>query len=202
MRSGRLPGKDDHDLSSYYYAVATLPMLKFNEAPPVSTEQFEELCREQLDTKDLALVIESKLNRYDRESKNTTFQAFIMWETALRNRIASMRGQLRSREYEEYLRPGEDILGMEEIAKDAFSISSPYEAELKLYSERWSYLDELDTNQFFNLETMTVYYLKLQILEKLKDFNREKGMAGLKEAYRRIREGSGDSADGKEADER
>ena len=64
----------------------------------------------------------------------------------------------------------------------------PLEKEKRLYEARWRYLEELGTNIFFTLESLIVYYLKLQLLEKLEQFDRERGEEKFSAIYTQIRE--------------
>ena len=175
-------------MSSYYYALASLPMLSLNDTSGVEMESFDEICREQLSDSDYQALMSARLDNYTEENAdNPLFLLFRKWETALRNVLTRMRGQQRGVEYEKYQLPGDDITGMEDLAKEAMNNPSPYEAALRLYSARWDYLEELGINQFFNLEALTVYYLKLQILAKLRDYNKDRGSEALTKHYKKIR---------------
>ncbi len=176
-------------MSNYYYTLASLPMLFFNEAPHISRERFEAVCTEQLDGADMKLLFDARFEGVSEDkSRNPVYSRYKRWEISLRNELAKLRGQSRGMEFEKFLIPGEGVIGIEDLAKETFTNPSPYEGMLKLYSARWEYLEELGINQFFNLEALTVYYLKLQILEKLLAYTKERGTAGLKNAYKKIRE--------------
>ena len=40
---------------------------------------------------------------------------------------------------------------------------------------RWNFLDSLESGNFFDLNFLVIYFLKIQILERLQSFDKEKG---------------------------
>lgn len=178
-------------MSFYYYAGAALPMLFFGESLPISREDFLGLCREQLSKKDFLQLQAATIDSYDTAQADCpVIRQWRKWEVSLRNELAKLRAQEKNKDPEPYLIESEEVLGHFDLAKEAVSNTSPYEAETTLYEARWNYLEDLGTNRFFTLESLIIYYLKLQILEKLALFDREKGSENFEEIYRKIREGT------------
>jgi len=59
---------------------------------------------------------------------------------------------------------------------------NPLEIEKRLMRAQWDFLEEQEIGHFFDLDFLIIYYLKLQILERMFSFNKEKGQQNL-EAY-------------------
>ena len=72
------------------------------------------------------------------------------------------------------------------MRKDLSSIiqesRNPLEIETRLLRVKWDFLEEQEIGHFFDLDFLIIYYLKLQILERIASFNKEKGKENL-EAY-------------------
>lgn len=179
-------------MGTYYYAAAALPMLFLSEKPQIESGDFLEFCREQMSEKDFEILESSHLDvsveRSAEGKMNDILRSWYRWERSLRNELAKSRASGLGKDAAEYLREGEEIIGMEETVKQAASADTPLETERRLYEARWNYLDDLGTNIFFTLESLIVYYLKLQLLEKLNLFEKERGEEKFNEIYSRIRE--------------
>jgi hypothetical protein len=61
------------------------------------------------------------------------------------------------------------------IAKIILEQAHPLLMEQELERIRWSFLDSLEAGNFFDINFLVVYFLKVQILERLRMFNKEKG---------------------------
>ena len=177
-------------------------MLFFGESLPISREDFLGLCREQLSKQDFLQLQAARIDSQDTAQADCpVIRQWRKWEVSLRNELAKLRGQEKNKDPEPYLIESEEVLGHFDLAKEAVSNTSPYEAETILYEARWNYLEDLGTNRFFTLESLIIYYLKLQILEKLALFDREKGSENFEEIYRKIREGTEEEPEPEEENE-
>jgi len=55
------------------------------------------------------------------------------------------------------------------------SEGNPLEIEKKLLHARWKFLEEKESEHYFDLEFLVIYFLKLQLLERMFTFDKEKG---------------------------
>ncbi len=180
----------------YYYASAALPMLFFSEKPLITTEEFLTFCSEQLSSGDYVVMLQSSLEIGNEKAiENPILEKWRTWETSLRNELASIRAQQLQKDREEHMREGIEVIGMDDLVKNALAGDNPLETEKKFYESRWNYLEELGTNIFFTLDSLIVYYLKLQLLEKLFQFDPEAGEENFNTVYTRIREGTDQEED-------
>ena len=62
------------------------------------------------------------------------------------------------------------------LTMDIFSAASPMDADEMLEIARWRRLESLEHGQYFNLEWLALYCLKLQIMERRGSFDMQIGM--------------------------
>ncbi|MFP4490948.1 MAG: DUF2764 family protein [Spirochaetaceae bacterium] len=177
----------------YYYTVSTLPMLSFDGEAPFSLEEFHEMCRGNIAEEDFARLTEVQLepNTEKIETGESVFEPLAKWwewETALRNELTGYRSQKLGWEGDAYVREGEVVTGILEVARNAASQESPLQAEELLDRARWDFLDQLETGRFFEFTNLVVYSLKLQLLLRRGLFTRERGEENFQEIYRTVRE--------------
>ncbi len=60
---------------------------------------------------------------------------------------------------------------------DVFEEPTPLLMERKLEKKRWDFIEEKEFGRYFDINTLILYFLKLQILERLSLFEKEKGKA-------------------------
>lgn len=175
-------------MGTYYYAVAALPMLSLSEKPLITSEDFINFCREQLSDKDFILLKKARINNFEVGPGNSILSNWQKWEIALRNELVKFRAGEKQQDPQEFMRDSEEVIGQQELAKAVFASDTPLDTERKLYEARWMYLEELGTNIFFTLESLIVYFLKLQLLEILYIFDPDTGEENFNTLYNLIRE--------------
>lgn len=181
-------------MGQYYYTVATLPMLFFESDNFPTLEDFLDPCSRLMSYKDYELLVGATLLPDPSGfSSNPTLRRWYGLETALRNELARQRAAQLNREEQSYVRSieeGEDLTGTRGIAdtaREALTQESPLKAEMVLLRYRWSVLDELEVTHLFDVEKLIVYYLKLQILWRKRNFNREDGTNVFERTYNTVR---------------
>jgi len=174
-------------LTQYYYLVASLPLLRFTDAPPFSSRTWLEKCREQVAENDFALLARIALDKLElRRGDHALWQAYSAWETALRNELARQRAQRLGVDAEPFLRDAPFYSGMPALAKEALGAGTPRAVENALDLQRWSYLEELETGTRFDLGQLIVYRLKLLLLERKNRFQPKTGRESFAQEYARI----------------
>ena len=188
-------------MAQYYYLVASFPLLFFDSEHPPEIDSFLALCGEHLSPRDLRVVRAAELAAApDASSGCGVLTRWRVWDTALRNELVRLRAKQRGIDPDPYLREGEQLVSVAEVARAAVSQELPLAAELTLERARWEYLDELEAGHYFDLEKVVIYYLRLQILHRKAQFDPEAGTAAFQEIYRGItrpiREGTAPSTEG------
>jgi hypothetical protein len=106
------------------------------------------------------------------------------WESALRLNLARYRAIRLKRDTPE---PPAYPADASALAKQAVSIESPLEAELFLDEARWKVIESLQGLQYFHVNTIYAYLLKLLLMERRTAFAMEEGFAEYKRLYAVIR---------------
>ena len=164
-------------MREYYYLIASLPMLEFGAKPPMSYVDFLKRCRGQLCSDDMRII--GKVKTGPSEAAGESRGVLKEWkdfDIALRNEIAKQRALKLTRDPLKYIR-GEDYSNPFEsvFAHWAVSQDSPIRAELYLDRVRWEKIEEFSKGHYFDIGFLIGYALKLQILERWQNINKESG---------------------------
>lgn len=176
-------------MTQYYYLVASLPLLRFDDAPLFSSLSWLELCREQMEEDDHALLSRISFDALSlRPADHDLWQAYSSWETALRDELAVQRAQKLGLNPDPFLRDAPFYVGLPALVKEALDAGTPMAVEIALDRRRWSYLEELETGTQFDLGRLIVYRLKLLLLERKDRFHPGPGLEFFTEKYARVLE--------------
>jgi hypothetical protein len=83
--------------------------------------------------------------------------------------------------------PPHDVPRAEAVAKAAFEMEDPLEAEIYIDRSRWGALDEMVGLDYFGANNVFAYLLKLQLLERKMRLETEKGFGIYKNLYETIK---------------
>lgn len=139
------------------------------------------MCKDWLRADQLAILEATSLQPRADQPANALLSRWTVFESGIRNELVRARAARLKKDAAPYLvldNSGVEYKVFAAIAegtKAAVAESSPLSAEVVLNKLRWTYIEELGVGHFFDLEALQVYYLKLQILERRKQFARELG---------------------------
>lgn len=174
-------------MGQYYFTAASLPLLTIDAKPAITVEDFLGTCELHVSKRDYRILINSSIKVPDNEDAlHGAAKDCWNWEKSLRNELAKLRAQKMEISSDEYIRPGEVAFDTHRIATEAVKIESPLEAENYLNIARLAYLDSLSVGHYFDLTFLVIYYLKLQILNRISNFDSEKGYLKYQEIYKNI----------------
>lgn len=150
-------------MGKYYYFVSQLPFLAFGQNCRISKEWFLEQAEKWLSARDFSIISRTGINDfYPRNEDNPVLAKYKSFELALREDIAAFRKN-------------------ENRPVNSFNLNlsegTPLEIERKLLNLRWKFIESLESGHFFDLEILLLYLLKIEILERLAIFDKNKGMA-------------------------
>jgi hypothetical protein len=154
-------------LNKYYYLVASLPYLELEKRPPIPRDEFLSQCAKWLDAGDLGGI--SKIDISDITAKREDAEIIKEWKAfdlSLRGELAEIR----------QARKGGGREKVPEALKDLFEEPTPLFMERRLEKKRWDFLEEKEFGYHFDINTLSLYFLKLQILERLAKFEKERGI--------------------------
>ena len=170
----------------YFALKASLPMLLFDAAPPMSSEEFLSRCEAFLAPDRMKFLRELTLSPrelpdFERDFKRAAIpskkdirtddtrvmQLYSRWEICLRNTLARLRAAKLGQDPEaNVVKYAAFDSAADTAARNAFSLTDPMEKELARDRARWDFLDGLEWSHAFNFEALCIYRCKLMILEK------------------------------------
>lgn len=155
-------------MDKYYYMVAQLPTLVFDREPVMDIKAFLEEAGKWLSRRDLkVLMIADVFGLKPVTQGPTVLKEYQTFEIRFRNALAEWRRTRRSGE--ELRMPGFPLSLVKE--------GNPLDVEKNLLKYRWDFIEAMEGGHDFDLELIILYYLKLQILQRLSVFDGEKGIA-------------------------
>ena len=184
-------------MGSYYYLMAQLPFLTYEQKPPMSSDAFKALCKPMLSEEDAALLPLLAIDP-DIDDVSATGCGFIdgwrEWGRAFVFNLAKHRAVKIKREgmltSEPPPYPQDAALA---AAKAVTGDISPLEAEILIDKARWNAIDNLAGIDYFGINNVYAYFLKLLLLERRHAFNVETGFSEYKSLYSEIIENAHNS---------
>ena len=175
---------------AYYYLIAQLPNLVYEQKPLISSQEFKELAKSLISKSDFDLLEGLSLGLKDKKTGCRFIDGWQEWERDLRMNLAKQRAIKLKREL-----PPEPVFHMDiaAVATKAVDEHSPLEGEIMLDKVRWHAIEDLAGNDHFNRNTIFAYYLKLLLIERRMSFNVDKGFSEYKSLYASIVESGQES---------
>ncbi|HKL56952.1 MAG TPA: DUF2764 family protein [Sphaerochaeta sp.] len=167
-------------MASYYYLVATLPMLRFDGSCPFSTDSFLEQCRTQVSERDYQTIASALSGRGSLHPFLKRWQRF---SSMVKKELNDQRSKKLSLSSPKYRNDGEKEFRIGEAVRQALSNENALESELSLLALKWNYLDEISALHYFDVEALLSYAVKLQLLERKSLFTKEEGNAEFKRLF-------------------
>ncbi len=152
-------------MDKYYYLVSQLPHLTFLQEPPIKREYFLEEARKWVSLGEFLILSKVDINDFYLDKRDPELlREHKMFEFSLRNQLALFR---KSKKEGQAVKLSKELSFLGE--------ANPLEAEIELLRMRWESIEEKEKEHYFDLEFLILYFLKIQILERLATFNKEKG---------------------------
>ncbi len=153
-------------MDKYYYFVSQLPVLKFNERPSIGKDYFLDEAKKWLSPKDLEIIVDLNINDFIfKKDDLTVLREYKYFERVLREELVLFRKNSYSNIDSKVL----TVVSLSVLE------GNPLDVERKLLLLRWTFIEEKEQGHYFDLESLCLYFLKLQILERLFIFDKEKG---------------------------
>ncbi|MBP7088199.1 MAG: DUF2764 family protein [Candidatus Omnitrophica bacterium] len=152
-------------MDKYYYFASQLPLLIFGKKVHIDRGYFLEEAEKWLSEKDLKVLLEANINYLEVEKvTNKYLKEYLEFERSLRKELAEVRSSVAAS-------------GVKNLAilKLWDWNQTPLEIEKNLLFLRWQFIEGKEEGHYFDIEFLIYYFLKLQILEMLFAFDKEKG---------------------------
>lgn len=174
-------------MRQYYFTAASLPLLSLDAKPGITVDSFLSTCKLHLTVSDYTILVNSSIKVPESEGSLAGIAKVCWdWEKSLRNELAKLRAAKMNISSDEYIRIGETIFDTYRIAAEAIKIESPLEAEGFLNAARLEFLDSVSVGHYFDLTFLVIYYLKLQIFDRVSSFDIDSGYKKYREIYTNI----------------
>jgi len=153
-------------MDKYYYLIAQLPVLYFERQPALTIEQFLNEAGKWLSPEDLKQLEQVELAATEiRKSDPAIMKQVKEFELALRRELVNWRtAQKKNQDYKIAAFPAN-------LVREG----DPLTVEKNLLLWRWQYLETLEFGHYFDLDFLFLYYLRLQILQRLFTFDKKLG---------------------------
>ena len=153
-----------------YALIASLPQLKWDEAPHITLEELTESTDLYLNSTRSEQFRQLSLSADAADVPKKSFAAdYLAWETAFRNSIAKLRAARLNLDATPYLHAdGAYETDADRSVREAFAAGNPLEREKMLDFARWQKIEELEFGNRFNFNVLCAYKLKLELLLKWK----------------------------------
>ncbi len=153
-------------MDKYYYFVSQLPYLKFESEPPFTREEFLEEALKWMTPGDFSALAGANSNKMVfAESRQQVLNEYKDFEYNFRQIIFNYREAVKN----------DTEVRVSETFWTILTEGNPLEVEKKLSCLKWGFIESLEVSHHFDAAAIILYFLKLQILERLASFNKVKG---------------------------
>ena len=171
-------------MASYYYLVASLPMLRFEDPPPITLAQFLKTCEQNMGEHAYALVKGLAEGHITEIHEKHAYLS--QWYTRVSDvKRALHRSRAKALSRTEAASDEHQALDIhaQEVVKQAMQADDPLAAELLLMRYWWDQAEELRTSGYFTLEVLFTYTIQLDLLERKALFTPMEGNAEFKRLF-------------------
>jgi len=154
-------------MNKYYYLITALPYLRFDGQLPITREAFLAECGKWLSAQDLDKITAVDKDAFAADEADPAVIAeWKEFDRYLREGLAEIREARKSDARESV------PLFFKEILEER----TPLLMDTAIENKRWTFLDEKEAWYHFDINFLILYYLKLQVLERLGSFDKGNGI--------------------------
>jgi hypothetical protein len=152
--------------NKYYYLVASLPYLRIGGESRISKKSFLYECGKWLTPGDMEYLLSADMRGEEAErEKHQMLEELIEIDYDLRKELARIRDAIKK----------EETPRVPDMLKPVMDAENPLSMELELAKLRWRFLEDRAAENFFDINWLVLYFIKVQMLERLDTFDKEKG---------------------------
>ena len=164
----------------YYYLISTLPMVRRDARPPMTSDEFLSRCATELSPARLRDLASVSLVPGERAPSCDSERRWLEWETYLRNCLVRYRGHRLETEIDAYLREeGNAFPADRKLLEEGLNRGDPLTRERSIDALRWTVLDDLGAAHMFDFDALVVYRLRLLLADKASGSDEERGKSNL-----------------------
>ena len=152
-------------MDKYIYFAAEMPSLLWGSEQFISKADFLEEAEKWMNAADYTALTDTLADKYEAAEAKGIYSDYLKFEKELRTELSAFR--TAGKEGYEYK--------FNHIPAQLVKDGTPLDIELKLIKYRWDWLEEREFGHYSDLDFFLLYYLKLQLLERVADFKKEVG---------------------------
>ncbi len=171
-------------MKKHWYLIASLPMLRLGEKPPMDAAAFRAACTGHLSDEETAAVEAVLENR-----EPPAGEASNLWnsEVQLRDAIVRVRAKNRGTDAARFIRTHEGFsVTIEKMVTDAFTRPNPLEQQMELDRARWILADELALTDPFGLPGLLAFAAKVRLTNRWAGLDDAAGQARVEELIEEV----------------
>jgi len=151
-------------MSNLVYLMCSLPSLKFGQVPPISMDEFTEESKSQLSEKHFKKLEPVDIYQATDSEGKVSLKSIAVMLDEMKEDMAELRAAKAQRR-------------TPSLAQLPLAVvhANPLEREKLIMRWQWEELDTIVSGESFTLTEVMVYKLRLQILNRLNSFNKERG---------------------------
>lgn len=173
-------------MAEYYYLASTLPMLNMDAEAPMSYSEFMDKCRSQMSKKDFK-ELESAVFSSVADPKSPLMRRWKAYISKVNSYLAEERAKkLGWNDDGAYSVPEEKDRVLAERISRAVRTMDPLEGEKELLSIYFDFLRANITYDPFSRDSLMIYALQLQILERKSSFSQQKGKSEFERLFKEL----------------
>jgi hypothetical protein len=166
-------------MKKYWYLVASLPMLRLGEKPPMNAAGLRAACAGHL-SDDETVAVKAVLE--NREPPAGVASSLWNGEVQLRDAIIRVRAKNRGTDPSRFIRPHDGFsISIEKAVTDAFTRPNPLEQQMELDRARWMLADELALTDPFGFPGVLAFAAKVRLAERWAGLDEEVGKEKVEE---------------------
>lgn len=172
-------------MASYYYLVASLPLLRPDDNPPMTSLAFLDTCRQSLSYSDLELVQMASLvvSEQGLGHRNACIRQWNEMLGKVRREMREQRSRRLNIDAAGSTLAGDKDPWVADVVRSVMQAENPLQAELLLLQYYWHRVDELTTGHVFDVEFLIAYNLKLQLMARRSLFTPTEGNSEFKRLF-------------------
>lgn len=171
-------------MAEYYYFATTLPMLVMGKECPISYGEFLENAREYLSKRDYESLSSLSASSFPSEPQSRIARDWKEYHDMIESLIVEERAA--SLGFDGYGKSEGADKALRERIHSIVCDMDPLEAERAILSLYFDFLSSRTGGSPFSTETLMIYALKLQLMERSQAFSEEKGRAEFDRLYKEI----------------
>ncbi|MBK3517732.1 DUF2764 family protein [Carboxylicivirga marina] len=151
-------------MSNLVYLMCSLPSLKFGQAPPITMAEFTEDAKSQLSAKHFKKLEPVDIYKATDSKGKVSLKSIAVMLSDMKQDMSELREAKSQKRTPSLVRLPLTVVN-----------ANPLEREKLIMRWQWEELDTIQAGETFTLTEVMVYKLRLQILDRLNSFDKERG---------------------------